>query len=219
MRKYLSSIDKINIYNEANDGSCISVRALAKKYKTDKSVVSRIKNDHDGAKNNFDTTKDKIPKRVKCMVDGCEKSSKHGTKCLVHTYKELKVKVSPSNIIGAGYGLIAYNGSHKSSEVIFKKNQKIMEYTGTMKEEGDKIFGEGYLLALKRGSLIDASNRYSSSVARYINTAGNSGFKNNARFSINRKNNQVNVVATMDIKNNEEIFVSYGTSFVKQLNK
>lgn len=162
----------------------------------------------------------------------CAATSKSGTRCKNETKERFPycwihlksiegLSVKPSNINRAGKGLYA--------EKEFKKNEKIIDYTGKA-IIGQPENGEGdYKLhhttgdpATGRGRvIIDAEDKTSSSVARYANHCRAQNIRageckeNNAAFNKQGKKGvyKIPLKAKKKIKKGQEIFVSYGRSY------
>ena len=141
----------------------------------------------------------------------CKCKTRKTNLCWIHLKKTKNLRVKPSNIAGAGFGLYATKD--------FKKKEKVAEYKGLTKRR--KPSGH-YGLQVKRNppKYIDAKNPHSCS-GRYCNTCRKRNKDagecrgNNAKFAISHRNNQttVNIKATKKIRTNDEIFIPYGSGF------
>jgi hypothetical protein len=157
-------------------------------------------------------------------VEQCEFIKKDGTRCkrkvcigLPHCYShkiiEYDLKVKESTIPHAGLGLFAYDPDKRAGEIVFKPNTKLCPYEGDVvpAEEIHTKFGEytaPYAIQLNRGMIEDGS------IERGIGTLINHKPMNrtNCKFSVTR-NNRVWIVSTKNIRNHEELFVSYGREY------
>ncbi len=130
-----------------------------------------------------------------------------------NTYKNFEVK--KSKIPGAGKGLY--------TKVNFKKGERIIEYIGEIiteaqldKRAENDIFGYAFFVSKRK--CIDAYYR-PEALARYANDAKGltrvKGLKNNCCYSIWK--NRGWIEAERDIKAGEEIFVSYGAEYWRDI--
>ena len=133
--------------------------------------------------------------------------------CFQHRLKKYHVQSKPSTIPNAGIGLFANNGTN-NNDIVFKKNQKIVPYNGqiTTKRVIDERYGDAtapYALEIRGDRVTDGA------LMRGIGTLLNhkSRTQSNARFSVAKDNNEVNLVATKDIRNRNELFVNYGNDY------
>jgi hypothetical protein len=97
--------------------------------------------------------------------------------------------------------------------IVFRKGTSIIEYDGEMLNDEELIERYGqytapYAVESKDDSYVDCACERG--VGSNANTYPN---HNNARFIVNRAKNQVKIVATKNIRNDTEIFLSYGRSF------
>jgi len=128
---------------------------------------------------------------------------------------EKYLQVKRSKIPGAGKGLF--------TKQFIEKGTRIVEYKGritTWKNVlGSKHFN-GYVYFINRNHVIDAMRR-KTAIARYANDAkGHSkkqGVSNNSEFVVESK--RVFIYAKRDILKGEEIFVSYGSEYWKEVAK
>ena len=132
--------------------------------------------------------------------------------CFQHRGKELEIKVKQSTIHNAGNGLFAFDGKNDNA-VVFHKNDKITPYKGQL-VNGAKIeerYGSKtapYGLHINRDKYTDGATQRGLGTLLNHKTRGD-----NTRFSVQRDHKEVNIVATKNIKNNQELFVNYGDEF------
>ena len=124
--------------------------------------------------------------------------------------KHLRIK--QSTIPGAGFGLFASDTSQPADAVTFRPRDLIIDYDGEdidiyelrRRYEGDT----GPYAVEKREGEEYQDGACERSVASNINRASG-GLRNNARLAKGR-NGRIKVYATKNIRNGQEIFVSYG---------
>lgn len=155
----------------------------------------------------------------------CSANTKNGTRCkrnciigyeycYSHLESEQQLKIKDSTIPEAEKGLFAFNRKKGPNETIFKKDQIITPYNGqnishaeTTARYGD--FTAPYAVEVGKRVIDSALQRGVGSLA---NTNPK---KNNATFVVSTRNNipSAKVKATKPIKNNQEIFLSYGRAY------
>jgi SET domain-containing protein len=128
---------------------------------------------------------------------------------------EKYLQVKRSKIPGAGKGLF--------TKQFIEKGARIVEYKGritTWKNVLDGKHFNGYVYFINRSHVIDAMRR-KTAMARYANDArGHSktkGVSNNSEFVVEDK--RVFIYAKKDILKGEEILVSYGSEYWKEVAK
>jgi SET domain-containing protein len=124
---------------------------------------------------------------------------------------ELFLETKTSQIPNAGLGLF--------TTVAIKKGDRIIEYTGkiTTWAEADHMNGDNpFIFYVNENHVIDAS-KTRKSLAKYANDAKGltkvKGLTNNAEFE--EDGLKVYIIATKNIKPNQEIFVDYGPDYWK----
>jgi len=133
--------------------------------------------------------------------------------CYVHLLYIKHLRIKQSTIPNAGNGLFALNPTAEANSIVFRKTATIIEYDGEVIDDDELVERYDYQTApyavkQKRNCNVDCACRRC--VASNANTlAGH----NNASFSVNNRQNVVKVVATKNIKNGDEIFLSYGKSY------
>jgi hypothetical protein len=129
--------------------------------------------------------------------------------------KKGKIEVKTSTIPNAGKGLFALQD--------FSKGDEICEFTGkeVSKEEIKKLTGTRaeYLIGKDDGSTVDVYNskspaKYSNDHDGYLKATKKAGFekKNNCEI-MELDNGELWLIATKKIKEGDEIFCSYGSSY------
>lgn len=133
--------------------------------------------------------------------------------CFTHLESEKELKIKDSTIPEANKGLFAYNHRKGNNEVLFRRGDTISQYNGeninthTLDERySDKT--APYAVEVSRDRYVDSALKRG--VASLANVKPN---HNNASFSINQVNKTVKIKATKPIKNNQEIFLSYGRQY------
>lgn len=157
----------------------------------------------------------------------CERLSAIGSPfCYNHLLSEKKLRIKPSNTPSAGKGLFAQinRAAEDNQTIVFKKGDAIIQYTGDVVDlptlnsrydlDANTQFTAPYAYEIKRDeSFVDsACNR---GIGSLINHKPIS--KANATFvktrDANGEFNGVKLKAKVNIKNNKEIFASYGRSY------
>ena len=151
-------------------------------------------------------------------VDGgnCTRKSCIGIPlCYMHLLREKKLRIKQSTIPGAGKGLFAMDKHAGANEIIFRIGDKIVVYNGEVvthaelnRRYGDR-FTAPYAVSEGRAVVDAACTRGVGSIANYAT----GGKRNNAQFSYNRRTKLFTLVATKNIRNGAEIFVTYGRAY------
>ena len=135
--------------------------------------------------------------------------------CFLHRKKEYKISVKPSTIPNAGKGLFADNNTN-NNDVVFREGNKICPYYGETlnKQQMDNRYGvtktAAYAIQLREDETsLDAAVKRG--VGSLINHKSRSYA--NTRFSLNRPKTEINLVATKNIRNKNELFVPYGGDY------
>lgn len=147
--------------------------------------------------------------------------------------KILHVVVSPSSLGSkVGYGLIAHNPNLNEGDIVFRKGDYIAPYMGTkvtakvlskMYDCSEKIVVCPYAVTLGKdiidGALYRGFAVYANDAAPEFDEDGElidyDESKNNSIFQVDlmRKKDNAELIAIKDIKQNEEIFVSYSKDY------
>jgi flagellar hook protein FlgE len=133
--------------------------------------------------------------------------------CYIHLLLIRHLRIKKSTLPISGNGLFAMNPKAKDNEIIFKKGDTIIDYDGELINDATKTARYGkytapYAVECKKDCNVDCACERG--VGSNANTNPN---HNNATFSVNRARNTVKIVASKNIRNGDEIFLSYGKSF------
>ena len=93
-----------------------------------------------------------------------------------------------------------------------KKNEHVAQYSGDEVALEDETDGGPYALGITRSKAIDAA-RTNTCYGRWLNDPKGTRRKADARFVINRLNKKARLITTMEVKNGQEFFVSYGPNY------
>ena len=131
--------------------------------------------------------------------------------CYTHLLFQCHLRIKQSTLPHAGLGLFAVDAMDSSPHVIFKKGQTITFYHGEMinLQQLNARYSKKtapYTIQINQNKYEDASIKRG--VGSIANTKPN---HNNATISIS--NQKAKLVATKNIHNGDEIFLSYGRSF------
>jgi hypothetical protein len=136
------------------------------------------------------------------------------------------LKIKSSMIDNAGKGLFAYNKSRPNDAILFKPNDKIVDYLGDRidNNELNQRYGDHtapYALKINNNLYIDPATRRG--IGSLANKPDNNNpnpllRQSNAKFSVNARNHTASLKATKNIRNNQEILTSYGRAYVLQDN-
>jgi len=133
--------------------------------------------------------------------------------CWIHLQYNHHLKIKPSTIAQAGLGLFAWDNKSEGRP-IFKKDQKIIDFIGEVitNEEKEERYGEyttPYALQVGSNSVIDPA------LLRGVGSLANHKAQTyaNAKFSTNPRNQTASIKATKNIRDGDEIFLSYGNDY------
>ncbi len=162
----------------------------------------------------------------KCTLNStrCEAHNKTGSRCkrkviigfeycFSHLPIEKHLKIADSEINGAGKGLFAYDRTKEEGDIIFRKGDNICNYNGQLlsmdtihERYQDKT--APYAVQVNNNHAVDcACKRGIGSIANTL--PGH----NNATFSVNSTYRTAKLVATKNIRNGDEIYLSYGRTY------
>ena len=159
------------------------------------------------------------------LTSRCSAITKSGTRCkryciigyeMCHSHlgSEKFLKIKDSTIPQAEKGLFAFDRKKGPNETIFKKDQVITQYNGetiTQAEKQNRYGNKTAPYAVQVGRRI-----IDSALQRGVGSLANTRpAHNNATFSVSTRNNipSAKLKATKPIKNNQEIFLSYGPAY------
>ena len=143
-------------------------------------------------------------------------------KCFQHISN---LKIKPSMIDNAGKGLFAYNKTQPPNAILFKQNEKIVDYLGERIDNNELYSRYGddgtapYAFKIHNNLYIDpATRRGIGSLANKPDAHNPNPLlrQPNAKFSIYHHN--ASLKATKNIRNNQEILTSYGRNYRLQDN-
>lgn len=132
--------------------------------------------------------------------------------CFSHLPQEMRLKIKTSTIAGAWSGLFAFDRTKGEDEIVFKAGDTVCEYNGQVitqvkKKERYQGHTAPYAVQYNANRVIDCACKRG--VGALANTNRQKG--NNATFSINTRSQTIKVKATKNIRNNEEVFIAYGS--------
>ena len=151
------------------------------------------------------------PDGSRCRINTC----KVGPMCWIHTKSKKHLQVKPSTT-GHGMGLFAVKSTKTDNKTIFKKGDKITEYTGDI-IQGDVVPNRNtsYMFSVTSKYHIDG-RKTNSGPGRYANDCRKTNKACNAKFSANTSKRTGIIKSKKTIKNGEEILVPYGRDYWKQ---
>jgi SET domain-containing protein len=121
--------------------------------------------------------------------------------------------VSTSQLPNSGKGLFTAIDIYKDEVISLFKGEVLTELQAKLRANKGH---DQYFISLPNGTMLDSMRV--SCFAKYANDANGSTqtvFKNSAKIALD-ENNEVCMVATRNIKVNEEIFCSYGKAYWKK---
>lgn len=133
--------------------------------------------------------------------------------CFSHLLYIKHLRIKTSTIPNAGKGLFAVDPMTAEHIIVFRAGDTIIEYTGEVISDAQKQQRNGnhtavYTVQTKKNQHIDCACRRGVG-----STANTSPGNNNATLSVNNRNSEVKVKATKNIRNGDEIFISYGNTY------
>ncbi len=134
--------------------------------------------------------------------------------CSTHLENELNLKVKESAIQDAGKGLFCYNRRSNENEVLITKGQKICSYQGQFIDH-EILLRRYNVHTAPYGIQYDKDTYIDSALLKGINSLINHARvkDTNVRFSVDRRNHEINLVATKNVKNGQELLVNYGRDY------
>ena len=170
------------------------------------------------------------PTGFKCSLESerCQGTTKSGTRCarttLIglgfcwnHLMRDKKLRIKESTIPHSGKGLFAMDKSRGENDIVFKKRQTICEYNGETIDIYELNARYGFFTAPYSVELKNNTSYEDGACRRGVGTVpntmhGKATRRNNAKLVKSRKGTP-KIVATRNIRNNKEIFVSYGRTY------
>jgi hypothetical protein len=134
--------------------------------------------------------------------------------CPTHLESQMQLKVKDSSIENAGKGLFAHNSRKDENETIFRKGDKITSYNGEFIDK--EILLERYDVHTAPYGIQYSQDEYiDSALLRGVGSLINHApvKDTNVRFSVDRRNHEINLVATRHVKNGDELLVNYGRDY------
>lgn len=130
--------------------------------------------------------------------------------CWIHMLRERHLRVRESTIEGAGKGLFAILPKGQPNDIVFRKNDVIIDYAGEAITEAELNQRYGNYTApyalQSRHYIEDAACRRGAGAM--VNHA--TGNRVNVVFIFNLDSGHFELVAKKNIRNGEELFVNYG---------
>lgn len=166
---------------------------------------------------------DEVHYRTKLMSIECEETTKKGKrckrKCVIgspYCYTHLAYKhhltIKESTVANAGKGLFAVDPmSSDNNDIIYKKGETIVKYFGEIINLNELIERYAdktgpYVVQMSQNKYMDGAKKRG--IGSLANTLPN---HNNATLSVSH--NSVSLKATKNIKNGDEILLSYGRGY------
>jgi SET domain-containing protein len=121
--------------------------------------------------------------------------------------------VAPSQLPNSGSGLFTAIAIYKDEVISLFKGEILTPLQAKLRANKGN---DKYFISLPNGNMMDSMRV--SCFAKYANDAegfSKSSFKNSAKIALD-DNNQVCIIATRNIKVNEEIFCGYGKAYWKK---
>ncbi len=133
--------------------------------------------------------------------------------CFSHLESLKHLKIKDSTIPNAGKGLFVVDKNKNENDIVFRKNDIICNYNGELinnqiRQQRYNGKNAPYAILMNQNDIMDCACKRG--VGSLINTFPG---HNNASFSVNNRNKTVAIKATKNIRNNTEIFLSYGNSY------
>ena len=130
--------------------------------------------------------------------------------CFQHLAKAYNVRIARTSLPNTqGKGLFAYKGSSSNHDIVFKPNDNIITYRGETVSADDleQRYGNKtapYALQISKTSFLDAG------CERGVGSFANHKSRSSANAKLSYFRGEVKIKATKNIRNGDEIFVSYG---------
>eukprot|EP01031_Cornospumella_fuschlensis_P034910 gene34910-42276_t len=134
--------------------------------------------------------------------------------CHSHLGSQLNLRIKDSTLPGAGKGLFAFDRTKGGpDDIVFRAGDKIAQYNGELinaDELAERYDGHTapYAVELSKTQAIDSACK------RGVGSLGNTNpGGNNATLAISTANKTASIKATKNIRNGQEVFISYGRSY------
>lgn len=137
--------------------------------------------------------------------------------CPAHLKKEMNLNIADSLLAGAGKGLFAYDPDDPDgNEIVFRPKDVIVQYDGEIISEAElgERYGEHtapYGLQEKYGVMYTEDGACRRGAGTLANHKPHS--QANAKLSFGSGRRRFQLVATKNIRNGQEIYVSYGRAY------
>lgn len=155
---------------------------------------------------------------VKPNGERCRKTTCIGLPCCnVHLSKMYKVKIMDSTIPNSGKGLFAFDEAEKyrpGGKIVFREGARICPYAAEIisTQERERRYGPHtapYGLHLNQRESFDAALKRGA--AAYANHSV--GYTTNSKLVVNPRKKEAWLVATKNIRQEQEIFCNYGPEY------
>ena len=133
--------------------------------------------------------------------------------CFLHLQSKLNLKIKDSTLPGAGKGLFAFDRTKEPDDIVFRAGDKIAQYNGELinaEQLAERYDGHTapYAVELSKTQAIDSACK------RGVGSLGNTNpGGNNATLAISTANKTASIKSTKNIRNGQEVFISYGRSY------
>ena len=147
------------------------------------------------------------------LLAPCGKMSVVGPYCPAHAAVVHGVAVRPSRIPHAGWGLFATRQFYAPMTVVEYTGERLTQAMVDLRY-GRALYDFGpFCVTVCRDVILDSAGQRC--LAAYINDAHESTFHNNTRWSVKYEGEipHLRLLATTDIKIDDEIFVAYGKDY------
>ena len=133
--------------------------------------------------------------------------------CPIHLLYLKHLKIKDSLIPNGGKGLFVCDKSVGDNDIVFRTNDIICDYKGenidnNVRQQRYNGRNAPYAVQLSNNKIIDCACKRG--IGSIINTFPG---HNNASLVINNQHNTVRIKANKNIRNNTEIYLSYGNSY------
>ena len=146
----------------------------------------------------------------------CKKRACIGVpKCWMHLLKDHSLRIKPSTVAGAGKGLFAMKRDAAANAVVFKKDQKIIDYHGEPPINQQTLTTRYGDYTAPYAIQIGTGDRYENSACRRgVGALANHRSNPNAKLAYRHWPTHAALLkAIKNIRNGQEILVSYGGNY------